>query len=275
MPDIRKQVLAFAKQANGTRVWAQTHRINKTHMLPIESTYTLKNGTVVSCRERVTAWKDDEETVLSDTSPFNDLSEQEEVIRTGCNIGYGECWDLAYAALQANKGLTRVSDYSGKERKWSSKTLSDLTKVTGGEILEIKPNTYFIRLLHGAKYEFSSDSISPKAPHTAIVKGATPGTGTVEVYEQNTTQGNKRNMLVHTGNYGLMNKVYKNKSNEVLQLCGGNQVKKLSAKVKKAFGKKGKEFDKSLSSVIKEMKAYIKRNNKLTKNVKIYVPQSE
>ena len=294
MGDIRQQVLNFAAKNQGKRVWARMHKVRTKNGIvrPLVNTslvgkFTL-GGDVFSCSKKTENWNTDDSSVLTDQHSYNDLEDQDEKLRLGCGIGVGECWDLAYAALQPLNGLKNYhSNRAGTNRVWSNKPLNNLVEVKGGDILEIRPTVYFFKFSfkkEGRKmtaYKSEESHIGPKIPHTAIIKSVNKSKGSVEIYQQNSSQGGIRNLLVHIGNQPLMNKIYPENGYKVLQVCGGTKVKRFYNKYKTIANTTTSEnffnasIQKRWNGLIKQMKSYITTHHKkLPNNVIIYVPQS-
>lgn len=287
MADIRRQVLEFARNAVGTRVWARIYqyevnsRKNPIRRLPLTSTYQYE-GQSFSCSAVPSSqeWKDDTFHILTDRNRNNDLSGKNKIAHRKCNIGVGECWDLAYAALQKHGGLTRLSLYLGQGRIWSNSTINDLSLVKGGEILELAKSTYFLKIKYieqaGRLRNFEGaeiESISSTTPHTAIVKDTLKNKGILQVYHQNSNN----NLLVHEGTFGVMNKTYSENGFQIIQLCGGNKIKEIYLKIDRTLKNNRFSNEKKLDvimQIIQDCKALVNsRNNRIPAKVKIYKPQ--
>ncbi len=288
MNDIRTQVEQFAAAKVGKRVWARTYRFSTNkrgrRIGRIAPTPTYKwRGSIYQCARKVEEWSTDQVTILTDKRTDNDFTGENKVARSTCNIGVGECWDLAYAALQKFHGLTRkTSTYTGKGRIWSGKTLTDLSSVKGGEVLEIKKGTFFFQFKYKANdgnitsYEFSSSSMT-KVPHTAIIKrkSTDKAKGRVNIYQQNADDRNgNRILVVHEATQPVMNKLYKEKGYYVIQLCGGKAVNDFIIKCTGNNNSTDINNVSKFDKLVKQMRNYVMRNQKLSPKIKIYVPQS-
>ena len=282
MKDIRTQVLNFASNADGTRVWARKHRISADgkRLDPLIVNYNWRGQSYV-CADVPGDWEYNTHVILTDNIRSNDFKGQNKAARLACNINVGECWDLAYAALQAHNGLTRVSNYAGSGRIWSNKKLSSLNGVSGGEILEINKSTYFFKFRYGKDDQGNITSFSPSGnstdsrfPHTAIIDSVDKSTGVVEVYHQNFAD----NRLVHSYEFPLTNQEYDEMGEKVLQTCGGSAVKRFTTRLKSFnitatnFNYKSKQS--KLKGLIKDMETHIKSFSGLSNRIAIYVPQA-
>jgi len=284
MREIRPEVLAFARNAMGTRVWARTHVVltnvqdgtTRKSLAPVVTSYTFQ-GTSFMCKDLPLKWSRDEIHILTDASKGNDFRGRERRGHRDCNMGFGECWDLAYAALDANNGLTRGSNYIGDQRIWSGKKAGSLAEVKGGEILELSPSIFSCTLKFQDNGAFNCERNSiVGVPHTAIIKSVNAEKGLVEVFEQNTTDADgNRQLLVNLGTYALRNMEYTEGNQTVLQVVGGNRVRTFYRELRAAADIDEFEMRKEkLDLIITKMRGHISGVRGIFRKIKIYIPQA-
>lgn len=287
--DIRKQVLRFAKNSMGKRVWARTRSFNETngvrYFQPLVNTYNWKGVTHSCIGDRAEQNRWSRATVIySDNSRENDFKGRDEAKRKNCFYGAGECWDLAYAALQKNGGLWN-STYTGEERKWSDKLIKNLNEIKGGEIIEISATIFFLKFSFKQQQDkitsinTSSNQIGPNISHTAIIKKQNSTKGLVSVYEQNTIdESGIRNLSVHEGKYFLLNKKFSENNLKILQICGGSSVERFieqSNQIIRIITKPNfltPSIQNKLKKLIRDMESYVQSNTKIPEKIKIYIP---
>jgi hypothetical protein len=271
MTDIRQQVLSFAKNSVGKRIWAQIHSstieekngILIRHFKPLEESYSYKR-TKYSCSDAVTSWESiTDNTIFTKNRRNDDFTKKNIVAKQTCKIGNGECWDLAYTALQKNNGLNISIIDEKTRRKWSNQLVNDLNFIKGGEIIEVK-NYYYIEFTKaGDSLSWNFGSINSE--HTAII-GSSVTKGKVTVYHQNF----KGNRTVHTYLFPLKSLILNEGNKQVYLACGGAPVNTFITSATNA----GKNIQK-LNEVRDKIAIYIKeQKNIIPSQVTIYIPHS-
>jgi len=278
MADIRNKVLDFAKASVGKRIWARKHRyeINngKREFLPLIESYSWQ-GEKQSCSGIVTSWEYDSER--------NNNSKKDQAAIDGCDIGLGECWDLAYAALDKYNGLPNNITFKDKRRVWSDKTINRFSKISGGEIIELHKFNYMKVTTYTNEFKYAIGQGSVPNKHTAIIGSSISRKGSILVYHQNFS-GNRK---VHKFNLPIKNCKYNpNKETTVYQVCGSNSIMTILAnKVKNAYNKLYKplfdseeELNEALKNLSKRFEnifsKQINGTEYIPKGIKMYIPKS-
>ena len=278
MADVRKQVLKFAQDSEGSRIWAQLHgsavpvsggsnKQTVRRLRPLVDSFIYRNQEF-SCSQFGDKWKSGTDHIYySDNNPNNNFRGKNKAAYTKCHFGVGECWDLAYAALDQQNALPLGITRPSTMRVWSKRKIENLGDIRGGEVIEF--SRYYALTLRETNKDNSTylkveSTLGIPAKHTAIIGGKIEN-GSVTTFNQNF--GNTRS--VHKQDFLLASLSYTNGNDTFYQACGGVAVKNLITQ-----GENADSFPK-LKRLRSKIKNYIRSHNgTIPTQVKVYIPLS-